>query len=103
MNDLVSSGASAVTDPEAALMVTNAIKSIIGGDNQEGDTGSVGLEVTTKAVHATEVKLLRENIIDDVTNILLSWWLMLSLVWRSPLLMISSRPYSRWRRRLDPS
>ena len=55
---LVNSGASAVTDPEAALMVTNAINSIIGGDQGEGDTGSVGLEVTTKAVDATEVGLI---------------------------------------------
>ena len=59
MNDLVNSGASAVSDPEAALMVTNAIKSIIGDDTEEegggGGGGSVGLEVTTKAVDATEV------------------------------------------------
>ena len=55
----MNSGASAVSDPEAALMVTNAIKSIIGDDKgaEEGGagSGSVGLEVTTKAVDATEV------------------------------------------------
>ena len=58
MDDLVNSGASAVSDPEAALMVTNAIKSIIGEDKGEeggGGSSSVGLEVTTKAVDATEV------------------------------------------------
>lgn len=36
-------------------MVTNAIKSIIGGKEEGADTGAVGLEVTTKAVDATEV------------------------------------------------
>ena len=60
MDDLVNSGASAVSDPEAALMVTNAIKSIIGDDTENGGgggaSGSVGLEVTTKAVDATEVR-----------------------------------------------
>ena len=65
MNDLVNSGASAVSDPEAALMVTNAIKSIIGDDKEEGEggggSGSVGLEVTTKAVDATEVRSPHEN------------------------------------------
>ena len=58
MDDLVNSGASAVSDPEAALMVTNAIKSIIGDDTGEdggGGSSSVGLEVTTKAVDATEL------------------------------------------------
>ena len=58
MDDLVNSGASAVSDPEAALMVTNAIKSIIGDDKGEeggGGSSSVGLEVTTKAVDATEL------------------------------------------------
>ena len=65
MDDLVNSGASAVSDPEAALMVTNAIKSIIGEDKEEGEggggSGSVGLEVTTKAVDATEVRSPHEN------------------------------------------
>ena len=61
MDDLMSSGASAVSDPEAALMVTNAIKSIIGDDTGDegkggGGSSSVGLEVTTKAVEATEVR-----------------------------------------------
>ena len=61
MDDLMSSGASAVSDPEAALMVTNAIKSIIGDDTGDeggggGASSSVGLEVTTKAVEATEVR-----------------------------------------------
>ena len=62
MDDLVNSGASAVSDPEGALMVTNAIKSIIGDDTENGGGGgassSVGLEVTTKAVEATEVLLV---------------------------------------------
>ena len=31
MNDLLDSGAESVTDPDGALMVTNAINSIIGG------------------------------------------------------------------------
>ena len=65
MDDLVNSGASAVSDPEAALMVTNAIKSIIGEESQAegggGGGGSVGLEVTTKAVDATEVRSPHEN------------------------------------------
>ena len=52
----MTSGASAVTDPEGALMVTNAIKSIIGADEEGEDTGAVGLEVTNKAVDATEVR-----------------------------------------------
>ena len=57
MDDLVNSGASAVSDPEGALMVTNAIKSIIGDDTGNGGgSSSVGLEVTTKAVEATEVR-----------------------------------------------
>ena len=54
MNDLIDSGADSVSDPDSALMVTNAINSIIGGDEGAGD-GSVGLEVAQGAVKATEV------------------------------------------------
>ena len=78
-----------MTDPEAALMVTNAIKSIIGGEGEGGDTGAVGLEVTTKAVDATEVRSRERKVM--ILLILLSSWWMLSLVWRSPLLMTSSQ------------
>ena len=89
MDDLMSSGASAVSDPEAALMVTNAIKSIIGDDTGDeggggGASSSVGLEVTTKAVEATEVRSPPE----DQTDIFLipSWLLTPSSIWRSPRL-----------------
>ena len=54
MDDLINSGADAVSDPDGALMVTSAINSIIGGDEGASD-GSVGLEVADKAVKATEV------------------------------------------------
>ena len=54
MNDLINSGADSVSDPDSALMVTNAINSIIGGEEGASD-GSVGLEVAQGAVTATEV------------------------------------------------
>ena len=55
MNDLINSGADSVSDPDSALMVTNAINSIIGGEEGASD-GSVGLEVAQGAVTATEVE-----------------------------------------------
>ena len=61
MDDLINSGADAVSDPDGALMVTSAINSIIGGDEGASD-GSVGLEVADKAVKATEVIWKRETI-----------------------------------------
>ena len=86
----MTSGASAVTDPEGALMVTNAIKSIIGADEDGEDTGAVGLEVTNKAVDATEVRDSRFHFSMCRSNI--SWWLMHCLAWRSHPLTTSSRP-----------
>ena len=60
MNDLVASGAESVSDPDSALMVTNAIASIISGDGESGTgaTNTVGLEVSTKAIEATDVSCL---------------------------------------------
>ena len=41
-------------------MVTNAIGSIIGGDDSSSD-GSVGLEVTSKAIDAVTVSILNKS------------------------------------------
>ena len=55
MNDLIESGAATVTDPDGALIIANAIGSIIGDGGGDGPP-TVGLEVGTKAVDVTEVK-----------------------------------------------
>ena len=52
INELIESGAASVTDPDGALIVTNSIGGVL-GDSE----GTVGLEVGTKAVDATEVNL----------------------------------------------
>ena len=52
INELIESGAASVTDPDGALIVTNSIGGVLG----DGE-GTVGLEVGTKAVDATEVNL----------------------------------------------
>ena len=52
--DLLDSGAGSVSDPDTALIVVNTIGSVVGPGDTEGPK-SVGLEVGTKAVDATEV------------------------------------------------
>jgi len=56
MDDLINSGAESVSNPESALMVTNAIASILGSDDGNSTQSTVGIEVATKAIDATEVK-----------------------------------------------
>ena len=54
LNSLLESGGEAVSDPDAALIMVNTIGSVVGPGESEGPP-SVGLEVGTKAVAATEV------------------------------------------------
>ena len=55
LTDLLESGATEVTDPNSALIVANIIKSIV-NDGGEGSNSTIGMEVSTKAVNATEVR-----------------------------------------------
>ena len=57
LENLLDSGAGAVSDPDSALIMVNTIGSVVGPSGGEGPS-SVGLEVGTKAVAATEVRLL---------------------------------------------
>ena len=54
MNDLIESGAASVSDPDGALIVANAIGAVVGDGGGDGPP-TIGLEVGTKAVDATEV------------------------------------------------
>ena len=51
---MLESGATSVADPDGALIVANAIGAVIGDGGGDGKA-TVGLEVGTKAVDATEV------------------------------------------------
>ena len=55
MNDLIESGAASVSDPDGALIVANAIGAVVGDGGGDGPP-TIGLEVGTKAVDATEVR-----------------------------------------------
>jgi hypothetical protein len=57
---LIESGAISVTDPDGALIVANAIGTVIGDGGGDGQS-TVGLEVGTKAVDATEVSCVYLN------------------------------------------
>ena len=77
MDDLINSGAESVSNPESALMVTNAIASILGSDDGNSTQSTVGIEVATKAIDATEVRRnfsnqniqeLFQNVVDALLN-----------------------------------
>ena len=54
-----------MSDPDGALIVANSIGSVVGDGNSDGES-SVGLEVGTKAVDATEVNLAPLSLFREV-------------------------------------